>query len=50
MISSTLFAFEVFGHTYLDRQLEVYSPGGIINPPMIVWLGQRPECQWSLFE
>jgi|GEM_PF-3708180 len=49
MIPSTLFGFECRGHTYNERQFERYDPYKF-SVPYRSWVGQRPECQWSLFE
>ena len=50
MIDWELFAAESFGYTYFERQVEVYSPMGMINHTLLAWTGQMPQCQWSLFE
>jgi len=50
MIDWEFFAAESFGYTYFERQVEVYNPMGMINPPLLARTGQRPACQWSLFQ
>jgi len=48
MIPLSYFFEEYFGGQYAKQQLLDY--GQIRHPPLGTYTGQRPGCQWSLFQ